>query len=77
MEEQYWKGQVDAKLDFIASELKGAKGTLLANTAKNDADHEKIMREVTELKLKSSIWGIIAGAFGAAGAMLVKYFMGK
>ena len=78
MDEQYWKGQVDTKLDFISDELKAAKDTLISNTAKNDADHEIIKKEIGDLKIKSSVWGMVAGAAGAAGAMITKYFfMGK
>lgn len=78
MDEQYWKGQVDAKLDFIADELKFAKNTLLSNVTKNDNDHEIIKNEISDLKIKSSIWGMVAGAVGAAGAMITKYiWLGK
>lgn len=73
MDEQYWKGQVDAKLDFIAEELKLSKNTILVSAIKNDADHEIIKNEITSLKIKSSVWGMIAGGTTASLIFLGKH----
>lgn len=77
MDEEYWKGQVDAKLDFIKEQIGRADANLSRNTIKNDLDHEAIKNEITSLKIKSSIWGIVAGAIGAAGTMIGKYLLVK
>jgi len=78
MDEEYWKGQVDAKLDFIKEQMAKAESTLSHNTIKNDIDHEAIKNEITTLKIKSSVWGMVAGGLAAVGTMLGKYFlMGK
>ncbi len=75
MDEEYWKGQVDAKLDFIKEQIKSSDSNLLRNTIKNDQDHETIKNEITSLKVKSSVWGMVAGAVGAAGTIIGKYFL--
>jgi hypothetical protein len=75
MDEEYWKGQVDAKLEFIKEELQSAKQTLITTTVKNDADHEIIKNNIIDLKIKSSMWGAISGAVAAVGAMAAKYFV--
>ena len=74
MDEEYWKGQVDAKLDFIKEQMTKAESTLSRNTIKNDLDHDVIKDEITSLKIKSSIWGMIAGVVGAAATIVAKYF---
>jgi hypothetical protein len=77
MDEEYWKGQVDAKLDFIKEQMTEAKNTLSHNVIKNDLDHEVIKGEITSLKIKSSIWGMLAGSVAAVGTMAAKYLLGK
>jgi len=74
MDEEYWKGQVDAKLDFIKEQMTKAESTLSRNTIKNDLDHDVIKDEITSLKIKSSIWGMIAGVVGAVATIVAKYF---
>lgn len=75
MDEEYWKGQVDAKLDFIKEQIKISDSNVLRNTIKNDLDHDVIKNELTSLKIKSSIWGMMAGVVGAAGTLIGKYFL--
>jgi len=84
MDEEYWKGQVDAKLDFIKEEMAQAKHTLITNTAKNDTDHETIKNQIstlktdiTTLKAKTTILGALAGGVGAGMTFLGKYLLGK
>lgn len=77
MDEEYWKGQVDAKLDFIKEQMAKAESTLSHNTIKNDIDHESIKNEITSLKIKSSVWGMVAGSVAAMGTMVAKYLFSK
>ena len=77
MDEEYWKGQVDAKLDFIKEQMSKAENTLSHNTIKNDLDHAAIKDEITSLKIKSSLWGMLAGSVAAMGTMAAKYLLGK
>lgn len=60
----YWKGLIDAKIEFNDKEHAKLYEAMKEFYDANDRDHREIDRELLGLKVKSSLYGMLSGIFG-------------